>query len=77
METQQSPENRAHQPTQFLAHVYCGEMAGWMKRPLCTEVDLGPGQIVLVGVPAPAKGARQPPLRLMSIVAMVAHLSHC
>jgi len=21
-------------PTQFLAHVYCGQMAGWMKRPL-------------------------------------------
>ena len=29
--------------------------------PLGTEVDLGPGQIVLNGVPAPAKGAQQPP----------------
>ena len=45
--------------TQFLAHFYCGQMAGWMKRPLGTEVDLGPGYIVLYGVPAPAK---QPPI---------------
>jgi len=38
-------------PTQFLAHVYCGQTAGWMKTPLGTEVDLGPGHIVLDGVP--------------------------
>jgi len=37
-------------------------MAGWMKTPLSTEVDLGPGHIVLDGVPARAKGAQQPPL---------------
>jgi len=37
-------------------------MAGWMKTPLGSEVDLGPGNTVLVGVPAPAKGAQQPPL---------------
>jgi len=49
-------------PTQFLAHVYCGQMVGWMKRPLGTEVDLGSGHIVLDGVPAPAKGAQQPPI---------------
>jgi len=24
-------------PTQFLAHVSCGQMAGWMKTPLGTE----------------------------------------
>jgi len=34
-------------PTQFLAHVYCGQTAGWMKTPLGTKVDLGPGYIVL------------------------------
>jgi len=28
---------------------------------LYTEVDLGPGHIVPDGVPAPAKGAQQPP----------------
>jgi len=32
-----------------------------MTTPLGTEVDLGPGHIVLDGVPAPAKGAQQPP----------------
>jgi len=48
--------------TQFLAHVYCGQMAGWMKMPLGTEVDLGSGHTVLDGVPSPAKGAQHPPL---------------
>jgi len=34
-----------------------------MKTPLGTEVDLGPGHIVLDGDPVPpAKGAQQPPL---------------
>jgi len=47
-------------PTQFLAHVYCGQMAGWMKTPLGTEVDLGPGHIVLDGVLAAVKGAQHP-----------------
>jgi len=49
-------------PTEFLAHIYCGKTAGWMKTPFDTEVDLGPGHIVLDAVPAPAKGAQQPPL---------------
>jgi len=49
-------------PIQFLAHVYCGQMAGLIKTPLGTEVDLGPGHIVLDGVPASAKGAQQPPI---------------
>jgi len=48
--------------TQFLAHVYCGQMARWMKTTLGTEVDLGPGHIVLDGVSAPTKGAQQPPI---------------
>jgi len=30
--------------------------------PLGTEVGLGPGHIILDGVPAPSKGAQQPPL---------------
>ena len=47
--------------SQFLAHVYCDQMAGWMKTPLGTEVDLGPGHIVLDGVLAHAKGAQRPP----------------
>jgi len=42
-----------------------------MKTPIGTEVDLGPGHIVLDGDPAPpAKEAKQPsPFWLMSIVA--------
>ena len=52
MGTQPLPrKGRSH--TQFSAHVYCGQMAGWMKTPLGTGVDLGPGHIVLDGVPAP------------------------
>ena len=48
-----TPEKGTPTPTQFLAHVYCGQMAGWMKTSLGTEVDLGPGQIVLDGDPVP------------------------
>ena len=63
--------------TQFLVHVYCGQTAGWVKTPLDTEVDLGPGHIVLDGVPAPAKEAQQPPsFQPVSMVATVAHLSY-
>jgi len=61
MWTQLPPEKGHIRPTQFLAHVYCGQMAEWMKTPLGTEVDLGPGHIVLDGVPAPSKGAQQSP----------------
>jgi len=52
--------------------VYCGQAVRWIKMPLGTEVDLGPGDIVLDGDPAPPrKEAQQPPrtFRLMSIVA--------
>jgi len=37
-------------------------MAGWIKVPLGAEVDLGPGDIVLDGDPAPSpkKGAQHP-----------------
>ena len=62
-----TPRKRHSHSTQFLAHVYCGHMAGWMKTPLGMEVDLGPGHIVLDGVPAPAKGAQQPPLFLAHV----------
>jgi len=46
----------------FLAHVYCGQTAGWIKMPLGEEIGLGPGEIVLDGEPHPLrKGAQQPP----------------
>ena len=62
MGTQLPPEKRHIHPTQFLAHVYSSQTAGWMKMPLGTKGDLGPGHIVLDWVPAPAKGAQQPPV---------------
>jgi len=47
------PEKRAQPPhTQFMAYVYCGQTAVWMKKP---EIDLGPGHIVLDGDPAPPR----------------------
>jgi len=79
MGTQLPPEKKGTPTaTQFLAHVYCGQTAGWMKTPLGTEVDIGPGHFVLDRFLATAKGAQQPPsFRPMSIVATVAHLSYC
>jgi len=49
----------AHPPQkspQFLAHVYCGQTAAWIKMSLSLsmEVGLGPGHIVLDGDPAPS-----------------------
>jgi len=79
MGTQLPPEKRSHPPlTQFLAHVYCGQMAGWMNSPLGTEVDLSTGHIVLDVVPAVHERGTAAPIFLpMSIVAMVTHLSYC
>jgi len=47
---------------QFLAHVYCGQMAGWIKKALGLKVGLGSGHIVLDRDPAPPpqKGAEAP-----------------
>jgi len=63
----------------FWAHVYCGQMAGWIKMPLGMEVDLGPGHTVLDRDPAPPRKGHSssPSFRCMSIVATVAHLSYC
>jgi len=54
-----APLERGTSLPHFSVHVYCGEMAGWIKVPLDTEVDLGPGHIVFDA--APRKGAQQPP----------------
>ena len=41
----------------FSVHGYCGQTAEWIKMSLGTEVDLGPGHIVLDGDPGtPVKG---------------------
>jgi len=62
MRTQLPSQKRVHRPPQFLAHVYCGQTAGWIKMPLGMEVGLGPDHIVLDGDPAPLpqKGAQPP-----------------
>ena len=61
----------------ILAHVYCGQTAGWTKTPLGTEVDFWPRHIVLDGDPAsPRKGTAAPSFRPMFTVAVVAHLSY-
>ena len=79
MGTQLASEKGTPTPTQFLAHVYCGQMAEWMNTPLGTEVDLGTGHIVLDVIPAVREsGTTAPPLfSPMSIVATVAHPSYC
>jgi len=54
-----SPLKKAHSPQQFLAHVCCDQMAGWIKMPLGTQVGLDPGNIALDGGPtSPEKGAQ-------------------
>jgi len=70
---------KGHSP-QFLAHVHCGQMAGWIKMPLGTEVDHGLGHIVL-----DRDSARLPPNWHSSPIFLaraycgqtVAHLSYC
>jgi len=52
-----SPFPKREQSPQFSAHIYCGKTAGWIKMALGMEVGLGPGHIVLDGVPASAKRA--------------------
>ena len=48
-------------PTRFLAHVYYGQTAGWIRTLLDAEVRLGPGNIVLGGDPPPhGKGHSNP-----------------
>jgi len=64
------PRKKRHtHPTQFLAHVYCGQTAGWIKMPLGTEVNLGPGNVELDAVAAPPKRVTAPSFRFMSILA--------
>ena len=63
------PQNGAEPPPfQFLAHVHCGQTAGWIKivvgmnMALGKEVGLSPGNFVLDGDPAHSpKRGRSPP----------------
>jgi len=64
------PQKGAQQTPHFLAHVYCGQTAGWIRIPLGTEVSLGPGGIVLDGDPAllTERGTAAATFRHMSIL---------
>ena len=46
-------KKRAQHLTQFLVHICFGQMVGWIEMPPRTEVNLGPGDVVLDGVAAP------------------------
>ena len=72
-----SSPKKGHSP-QFSVDVYGGQMAGWMKTPLRTELDLVQAT-VLDGDPAPPRKRHSslPSFRSMSIVGTVAHLSYC
>jgi len=65
-----SSPNKGHSTAHLSAHVYSGQTAGWIKMPLGTVVDLGPGHIVLDGDSTPTtKGHSSPLFSPMSIVA--------
>jgi len=59
----QLPSPKRGQSPQFSAHVYCAQIAGWIKMPLGMEEGLDPSDIVLDrdSVPPLQKGA-QPPI---------------
>ena len=50
-----SPKKGAEPNSQFSAHFYCGQTAGYIKMPLGMEVGLSPGDFGLDGDPAPPK----------------------
>jgi len=49
MRAQLPPQKKRGTAPQFSADVYCGQMGGWIKMPLVTEVGLGTDDIVLDG----------------------------
>jgi len=68
MGTQFPSIKREEPPTQFSAHVYYGQTAGWIKMPLIgTEEDVGPGDVLLDGVQDPQTGTAPPNFWPMSI----------
>jgi len=61
MGTQFAPPKRGT-ASQFSASVRRGQTAGWIKMPLGMEVDVGPGDSVLDGDPAPPQKGAHPPI---------------
>jgi len=70
---------KGEQPSQFSAHVYCGQTAGWIEMPLgIKKVGLEPGNIVLdMDQPPPQKGAQPVTFRPMYVVAKRLDGSRC
>ena len=56
----QPPTQKGRSPTQFSAHVYCGQTAAWIKIALGTEVDLGLRNIVFDVDPATPRKRAHP-----------------
>ena len=55
------PPQRGTAPPQFSAHIWCGQMAAWIKMSLGMELGLGPGDYVRWGPRSPSqKGVRSP-----------------
>ena len=55
----QPPSPKGHRP-QFLAHVCCGQTAGFIKMPLRTEIGLGPRPHCVRWGPSPSKKGHTP-----------------
>ena len=53
---------KGHRP-QFSDHIYSGQMAVWIKMPLCVEVGIGPDDFMFDGthLPLRTKGTHTPP----------------
>jgi len=63
---------------QLLAHVYCGQTAGWIKMALGVEVGLSPGYFVLDRTQIfCSKRGGAPSHRPMSIAAKWLHVLRC
>jgi len=73
------PSQKAGGAPEFSAHIYCGQMAGWIKMPPGRELGLSPSDIVSDGDPAPLsqKGDEHSNFRPMSIVAKWLDGSRC
>ena len=68
---------KGHSSPQCLAHVCCGQTAGWTKMPLGMEVGLSLGDCVRWGPsPYPKRGGAPPNFRPTSIVAKRLHRCH-
>jgi len=71
------PLQRAQPHPQFLAHVCCGQTAGWTKMPLGTKVGLGPGHTVTWESSSPQKGGTHQFSAHVYCGHTVIHLSYC